>query len=371
MKALIIGGTGFTGPYIVDGLIERGYQVTVLNRGIHPDNLPPEVERIHTDPHWPENLKEALEGRSFDLVVSTYGRLRHVAEAIKGHTKRLVSVGGEAVFKGWLKVTDPNIFQNQEPSPIPVPEEGFLEEMGVDHFVDRMLQTEQLIMQAHKEGHYNVTHFRYAMGYGPRHLAPPEWCIIRRILEGRKQFILPQGGQVIVCKGYGENEAHALLLAIDNPDASAGQIYNISDETKMPSLEWVRSVAAVMNHEFEFVDMPLSIVRPGYGYAYPSALTYPYHQIMDITKVKEQLGYRDKVPTDRAIEKSVEWLLDNRPKPGGEEERNLMDPFDYATEDRLIQVLTTTWERLREEAPAVKYDWAHPYPHPKRPGDLK
>ena len=61
MKALIIGGTGFTGPYIVDGLLERGYQVTVLNRGVHPDDLPPEVERIHTDPHWLEPLKEALE----------------------------------------------------------------------------------------------------------------------------------------------------------------------------------------------------------------------------------------------------------------------------------------------------------------------
>ena len=173
-----------------------------------------------------------------------------MAEAIKGHTQRLVSVGGEAVFKGWLKVTDPNMFQTQEPSPIPVPEEGFLEDLGVDHFVDRMLETERLIMQAHKEGHYNVTHFRYAMGYGPRHLAPPDWSIIRRILEGRKQFILPNGGQVIVCKGYGENEAHALLLAIDNPDASAGQIYNISDETKMTNREWVRAVASVMNQSY-------------------------------------------------------------------------------------------------------------------------
>jgi hypothetical protein len=48
-----------------------------------------------------------------------------------------------------------------------------------------------------------------------------------------------------------------------------------------------------------------------------------------------------------------------------------VDPFDYATENRLIQLLTTTCERLRDEAPVVKYDQAHPNPLPKRPEDLK
>jgi len=35
MKALVIGGTGATGPFIIDGLLKRGYEVTVLHRGVH------------------------------------------------------------------------------------------------------------------------------------------------------------------------------------------------------------------------------------------------------------------------------------------------------------------------------------------------
>ena len=35
MKALIVGGTGPTGPFIVNGLIERGYEVTIFHRGTH------------------------------------------------------------------------------------------------------------------------------------------------------------------------------------------------------------------------------------------------------------------------------------------------------------------------------------------------
>ena len=30
--ALVVGGTGPTGPYIVNGLLKRGYEVTVLHR---------------------------------------------------------------------------------------------------------------------------------------------------------------------------------------------------------------------------------------------------------------------------------------------------------------------------------------------------
>ncbi len=33
--ALVVGGTGPTGPYIVEGLLQRGYQVAILHRGEH------------------------------------------------------------------------------------------------------------------------------------------------------------------------------------------------------------------------------------------------------------------------------------------------------------------------------------------------
>jgi len=372
MKALVIGGTGFTGPYIINGLIDRGYEVTIMHRGVHEtEDIPLEVEHIHGDPHWPEPIQEALEGRFFDVIVSTHGRLRYVAEAAKGHTERLISIGGEAVFKGWLRVSNPHMYQNLGPSPVPVDEDSWLEDRGFDHFVDKMLETEDFLTESHKAGYYNATHFRYAMGYGPRHLAPAEWCIVRRILDGRKEFVLPNNGQVIVCKGFGENEAHGVLLALDKPDASAGQIYNISDETKLTNRQWVELICRTMGYEFEFVDMPLSFVQPGHLCAYPPALMFPYHEVMDITKVQTQLGYRQIVPTEKAVEISVKWLLDHPPKPGRVEEQNLSDPFDYEEDDRVIRRLKQTWAQLWEEALGARYDWRHPYPHPQKRGDLR
>ena len=102
MRALVIGGTGPTGPHIINGLIERGYDVTMLNRGSRDsDAIPANVDRITGDPHFPDTLEEALKGRTFDLVVATYGRIRYVAEVVAKKTERLVTVGGPPSYRGF------------------------------------------------------------------------------------------------------------------------------------------------------------------------------------------------------------------------------------------------------------------------------
>src|SRR5260370_10287252 len=103
MEALVVGGTGPTGPFLVNGLIQRGYSVTVLHRGTHEvPEIPPEVEHIHADPHFRETLDAALAGRTFDLVLATYGRLRFVAEALVGKTPRFSGVGGVGFYRGYF-----------------------------------------------------------------------------------------------------------------------------------------------------------------------------------------------------------------------------------------------------------------------------
>lgn len=376
MKALVVGGTGATGPFIIDGLLKRGYEVTMLHRGLHEAELPSEVKHLHADPHWMEGLKEALEGKGFDLVVAIYGRLRLIAEAIKGRTHRLISVGGAlAVYKGWLRVTESVPWQRMEDSPVPVKEDDALATApGVDHFSERVREAERVVMQAHQEGHYNVTHFRYPVVYGPRHLASPEWSIIRRIREGRRQLIVPGGGTTLLSRGYGENIAYGMMLAVDNPTASAGQIYNISDERILTNREWIRLIERVMDHEFEFIEIPFDMLHPDYSDAQPPALLFQYHRVMDITKIRTQLGYQDAVPVEKAVELTVRWYLENPLPPGGEVEKNLGDPFDYTTEDRLIQVYSRAGEQLRQQlwqVPRPEVMWRHPYPHPKKPGDLR
>src|SRR5258708_12355264 len=99
MKALVVGGTGPTGPFLVNGLIQRGYSVAVLHRGTHEvPEIPPEVEHIHADPHFRETLDAALAGRTFDLVLATYGRLPSLAEPLLRNTPRFTGVAVVASY---------------------------------------------------------------------------------------------------------------------------------------------------------------------------------------------------------------------------------------------------------------------------------
>ena len=373
MKALVIGGTGATGPYIIDGLLKRDYEVTVLHRGMHEADLPAEVKHIHADPHWAEKLQEALEGKKFDLVVADYGRLRRIAEVIKGLTSRLISVGGAlAIYKGWMRIAEPHPWQYMEESPVPIKEDDPLATApGVDHFAERARAAEQAVMDGHQQGYYNATHFRYPIIYGPRHPGPAEWCIIRRIQEGRRQIIVPGGGMTLISRGYAENMAHGILLAVDNPTASAGQIYNISDERILTTREWIRLVAQVLNHEFEFVEIPFNMLRHDFSNT-PTQALFPYHRVVDVTKIKEQLGYRELVPVEKGLELSVRWLLGNPLACDGDIEKSLGDPFDYAVEDKLIQIYSTAKEQFTQqfwEAPEAEIAWRHPYAHPKEQDD--
>src|SRR5207237_2829275 len=95
LKALIIGGTGPTGHFIVNGLVQRGYQVAMLHTGRHElAEIPPAVEHIHADPFSEDVLRSALGKRTFDLTIAAYGRLRRIAEIMVGRTEQFVSIGG-------------------------------------------------------------------------------------------------------------------------------------------------------------------------------------------------------------------------------------------------------------------------------------
>jgi nucleoside-diphosphate-sugar epimerase len=375
MKALVIGGAGSTGVPIVHGLLQRGYQVGVLNRGVHPVEFPSEVERIYADPHWRENLTEAMEGKSYDLVIALYGRLRLIAEVMKGKTSRLVSVGGAlATYKGWMTVTNENPFGIMEESPVPVGEDHFLARApGVDHFSEQVRLCEDVVMQAHRSGYYNATHFRYPIVYGPRSIGCPEWQIIRRARDGRRQVIVPGGGVALLSRGYCDNVAHGLLLAVDNPTACGGQIYNISDEKPIAVREWIRALSRILNHDFEFIEIPFDLLPQGFRNA-PTQALFRFHRVMDVTKIKEQLGYRDVVSTERALELTVDWYTRHPLPYGGEIEKNAGDPYDYKTEDRFIRIYKDGSEQIRQaflQSPGTEVTWRHPYPHPKKKGDLR
>ena len=367
MKALVIGGTGPTGPFVVEGLLNRNYEVATFHRGTHEVELPASVEHIHGDPHFIETLEKSLGTRTFDLVISMYGRLRYIVQVMKGRTSRFIAVGGlpyEVLVTG--SPSPEGIPSSQSPGGIPIlisETSPLFTNAEQNKFMYLMALSEQTVMEAHQQGHYQATMLRYPMIYGPRQGAPKEWSIIRRILDGRRQLIIPDEGLRLERRAYAENAAHAVLLAVDKPEVSAGQTYNVGDEKVLSLREWTQIVARTLNYELELVSMPFALAQASRPYVETCR-----HLVMDISKIKTELGYKDVVPAEEAVQRTVKWYLDNPLERGGEVEQRLGDPFDYATEDRIIKEYKETVSRL-EGLASVGYKWRHFYDHPKGPAN--
>src|SRR6266446_4505752 len=100
LRILILGGTGFTGPYQVRYALSRGHKVTTFNRGkTHPGELPNEVEQLVGD----RNGKlDALKGRQWDVVIDNPTTLpswvRDAAQILKGNVEHYVFISTISVY---------------------------------------------------------------------------------------------------------------------------------------------------------------------------------------------------------------------------------------------------------------------------------
>ena len=100
LKILILGGTGFTGPFQVRYALSRGHAVTVFNRGkTHPGELPKAAEQLIGDRN---GQLDALKGRKWDVVIDNPTTLpvwvRDAAQILKGNVDRYVFISTISVY---------------------------------------------------------------------------------------------------------------------------------------------------------------------------------------------------------------------------------------------------------------------------------
>ena len=220
-------------------------------------------------------------------------------------------------------------------------------------------------MEYGERGCYQATLLRYPLVYGPHPFSSPVWQVVRRILDGRQQIILPDGGLTLLTRGYVENVARAVLLCVDAPQIATGQIYNCGDDDLLSVRQWVETIAHTVGHEWEIVPLPDVVASPVASlvpFSGPS-----HHQVMDLGKIKHELGYSDVVPVSEALPATVHWFVEHADQVRATEASDDRPGPSYEAEDALAAIYRESLERMCDvevEGPSVY----HPYPHPKEAG---
>jgi 2'-hydroxyisoflavone reductase len=99
LKILILGGTAFLGPHIVEDALGRGHQVTLFNRGRTNTHLFPDLEKIKGDR---DGDLEGLKDRQWDVVIDTSGYLPRLvgdsARLLADNVRQYIFISTISVF---------------------------------------------------------------------------------------------------------------------------------------------------------------------------------------------------------------------------------------------------------------------------------
>jgi nucleoside-diphosphate-sugar epimerase len=262
LNTLVIGGTRNLGPPLVGALLERGHRVAVFNRGVTPCELPREVERLSGDRQDPAQLRAALGGRSFDLVVDTtlYERAEAeaIAELLDGRVGRYVFLSTGQVYLVREGLRRPFAEDDYEGPLLPEPAAD-----GPDH--DDWLYgigkrgAEDAFIRAWEQRRFPYTSLRMPMVHS-------ELDHYRRIynyflrLKDNGPILVPDGAHQPLRHVYGGDVIRAVML-LSEMEAGKGRAYNLSQDETVSLEDFLGLLAEITGTRARLVRVPRDVLE--------------------------------------------------------------------------------------------------------------
>lgn len=336
MRILVIGGTGFIGPFLVHELERRGHLVAVFHRGQTPVLYPVNAEHLIGDRR--DLLAHAADLRRFapdvvvDVILSTRAQAEALMHTFRGVARRVVVLSSIDVYRacGVLHETEPGPL---EPVPLtedsalrtrpPYPPQALERLRGVFAWIDDEYDKVPVEHVALGAPDLPGTVLRLPMMYGPGDRLHRLHPLLKRMDDGRQRILMAD--LVAVWRGprgYVENVAAAVALATTSARA-AGRVYNVAEEPPYSELEWAKLVARQAGWRGDFVVLPCARM--------PEHLLVPgnlaQHWAASSRRIREELRYREPVPLAEGLRRTIAW---ERAHPPADVDAGR---FDYAAED--------------------------------------
>jgi len=324
MHILVIGGTRFIGPAVVDELLGGGHSVTVFNRGNSELKLPAEVKVVTGDRRDPDYdtaiLKAAKPDAVVDMCCITADDAFWLSGVFNGHCGRLVLVSSCDVYRAYGRLigTEPG-----EPDDVPLTEDSPLrekrypyrgEEPRADDDPRRILDDyDKIPAEEHILGLESIEGVvtRLPMVYGPRDYQRRFWPYLSQMTAENGEIQLSERqAQWGDCRAFVGDVAHGIALAATHPSAH-DSAYNIAEESNECLGDWVRRIATAVGWHGE--------VRFDGEVAEEDTTFYEQHLSIDSSRIRNELGYHELKPVEERIKLTAQWERNNPPpEPSGD-----------------------------------------------------
>ncbi|MGD8466507.1 MAG: SDR family oxidoreductase, partial [Anaerolineae bacterium] len=220
MNVLFVGGTGVISSACVRLAVERGLDVTLLNRGRTERPLPEGVRVLRGDAHDPASLAHALAGETFDAVVNwvvfTPEQVALDIEFFRGRTGQYVFISSASAY--------------QKPvAGLPITESTPLHNPFWDYSRNKIACEERLV-QAYRREEFPATIVRPSHTYD-RTMLPllGGWTDVERMRSGLPVIVHGDGTSLWVLTHH-EDFARGFVGLLGNPHARGDVVHITSDE---------------------------------------------------------------------------------------------------------------------------------------------
>jgi len=321
-RTLFIGGTGVISSACVARALEKGHDVTVVNRGnsgLRP--LPDGVEVLHADIRDPESVHAVLGERSFDVAAEflafTPDHIRTDFDLFEGRVGQYVFISSASAYQ-------------TPPARMPVTESTPLRNPFWQYSRDK-IACEDLLVEAYRERDFPITIVRPSHTYD-RTMIPTSghWTDLERMRRGAPVVVHGDGTSRWTIT-HNTDFAVAFVGLLGRPEAVGDSFHITSDEA--PTWDQIYCyLAEALGVEAELVHVASETIAAAVPALGPGLLGDKAHSMhFDNAKVKALVPeYQARVAFAHGAGEIVDWYL-------ADASRQQVDPDLDAAFDRLVE----------------------------------
>jgi nucleoside-diphosphate-sugar epimerase len=298
MKALFIGGTGIISSACSQLAIERGIELTLLNRGRTTRPIPESAQILVGDIRDKASVRAALGSREFDVVVNwiafTPEHIETDLELFAGRTRQYIFISSASAYQ-----TPPAHLPVTESTPLANPFWAYSR---------AKIACEERLVQAYRDEGFPITIVRPSHTYD-RTLLPMRgrYTVVDRMRKGKKVIVHGDGTSLWTLTHH-RDFAKGFVGLLGNIQA-IGDTFHITSDENLTWNQIFETVAQAAGTTARIVHVPSEMIAAFDAEWGASLLGDKSHSmIFDNTKIKRIVpDYLATIPFTLGAEQIMAW----------------------------------------------------------------
>ena len=306
MKVLFIGGTGIISSACAELAVQRGMDLTLLNRSASTKYfLPPGARQLVGDVRGDERLvANMLADLRFDVVVDwiafTPADIERDLRLFRGKIGQFIFISSASAYQ-----KPPAHYLITEQTPLLNP---FWD------YARNKIACEQMLMEAFQANGFPVTIIRPSLTYGPSQIpvVGASWqhpyTVIDRMQRGRK-IIVPGDGTSFWVLTWNGDFAKGLVGLFGNP-AALGEAFHITSDEVQTWDRIVREIARAAGVEPDIIHIPSDLIAAYNDHAVGSLIGDKANSmVFDNSKIKRFVpDFHCNVTWAEGVRRALAWF---------------------------------------------------------------